>query len=149
MSCILDTNVWLYALLEGQDARKSAVAKGLIKTEELMLSVQIINETCVNLIRKGKFPEGEIRELVVAFHERYPVLTQSSMSLVAASELREEYSLSFWDSLIISTALHAGVPIVYSEDMHDGLIVRGNLKIINPFATEELINQSSRHTGPA
>jgi predicted nucleic acid-binding protein len=49
-----------------------------------------------------------------------------------ASELREEYSLSFWDSLIVSAAFLSGAEIIYSEDMQAGLVIRENLKIVNP-----------------
>jgi predicted nucleic acid-binding protein len=34
-----------------------------------------------------------------------------------ASRLRQQYSFSFWDSLIIASALEAGVTLLYSEDM--------------------------------
>jgi predicted nucleic acid-binding protein len=47
--------------------------------------------------------------------------------------LREEYSLSFWDSLIVSAAFLAGAEIIYSEDMQDGLVIRESLQVINPF----------------
>ena len=50
-----------------------------------------------------------------------------------ASSLRQQYSFSFWDSLIIASALEAGVTLLYSEDMQDGILVAGTLEIINPF----------------
>ena len=50
-----------------------------------------------------------------------------------ASRLRQQYSFSFWDSLIIARALEAGVTLLYSEDMQDGILVAGTLEIINPF----------------
>ncbi len=42
-------------------------------------------------------------------------------------------SLSFWDSLIVASALAAGANVLYSEDIQDGLIVLKQLNIINPF----------------
>ncbi len=50
-----------------------------------------------------------------------------------ASRLGQQYSFSFWDSLIIASALEAGVTLLYSEDMQDGILVAGTLEIINPF----------------
>ena len=50
-----------------------------------------------------------------------------------ASRLRQQYSFSFWDSLIIASALEAGVTLLYSEDMQDGILVAGTLEIINLF----------------
>jgi predicted nucleic acid-binding protein len=49
-----------------------------------------------------------------------------------ASSLRESYSFSYWDSLIIAAALNADCVVVYSEDMQNGLHI-DNLTIINPF----------------
>lgn len=50
-----------------------------------------------------------------------------------ASRLRQQYSFLFWDSLIIASALEAGVTLLYSEDMQDGILVAGTLEIINLF----------------
>jgi len=41
--------------------------------------------------------------------------------------------LSFWDSLIVASALSADVDILYSEDMQNGLIIAEKLQIINTF----------------
>ena len=56
-----------------------------------------------------------------------------------ASRLRQQYSFSFWDSLIIASALEAGVTLLYSEDMQDGILVAGTLEIINPFKENEVV----------
>jgi predicted nucleic acid-binding protein len=34
----------------------------------------------------------------------------------------------------VAAALEAGSPVIYSEDMHHGLIVDGQVRIVNPFA---------------
>lgn len=51
----------------------------------------------------------------------------------SASDLRTQYSLSFWDNLIIASALEAEVSTLYSEDMQDGLIISEQIEIVNPF----------------
>jgi len=137
MSCVLDTNIWLYAFLEGQDPKKSMTAKELIIDKDPVLSVQIINEVCVNLIRKAKIPEDQIRAITAAFYDKYPVFRHDLGVLTTASELREEYALSYWDSLILATALHNDVPTIYSEDMQNGLILRKKLEIVDPFKGED------------
>jgi len=50
-----------------------------------------------------------------------------------ASDLRSRYSFSFWDGLILASALFADAEILYSEDMQNGLTVENKLKIVNPF----------------
>jgi predicted nucleic acid-binding protein len=41
--------------------------------------------------------------------------------------------LSFWDSLIVASALAADCHFLASEDMQDNLKIKGQLMIINPF----------------
>lgn len=53
--------------------------------------------------------------------------------ILKAAFLRKSYNLSYWDSMIVSSALESGCTILYSEDMQSGQIVEKQLKIINPF----------------
>jgi predicted nucleic acid-binding protein len=53
--------------------------------------------------------------------------------LLDGSQLRQEYALSFWESMVVACALAADAQILYSEDMQDGLIIRETLEIKNPF----------------
>jgi len=48
----VDTNVWLYALIDGTAPRKSEAARELLTRQSptLITSTQVINEICVNLI---------------------------------------------------------------------------------------------------
>ena len=79
---------------------------------------------CVGRGSRGKasFVEEQIRELVTSFYAKYRVLDLGYNTLISASELRESYSLSFWDSMIVASALEADVSTLYSEDMQDGPI---------------------------
>ncbi|MGQ0622235.1 MAG: PIN domain-containing protein [Panacagrimonas sp.] len=53
--------------------------------------------------------------------------------LLRASLLRETASISYWDSLIIAAALHAGCTLLYSEDLQHGQVFEGSLTVVNPF----------------
>lgn len=131
-ACFIDTNVWLYAFTD-DDTLKKEVAQALIKASQPVISVQVINETCVNLIKRAKFPETQIGELVETFYQKYEVIDVQKGLLLSASQLRQEYSFSYWDSMIVAAALTSGVKILYSEDMQNGLVIHESLKIINPF----------------
>jgi predicted nucleic acid-binding protein len=131
-TCFIDSNIWLYAFTDN-DTQKKEVAQALIKTSKPVVSTQVINETCVNLIKRSKFPETRISELIKTFFEKYDVIELQKGLLLTASQLRLEYAFSFWDSIIVAAALISGVKTLYSEDMQDGLVVHDSLKIINPF----------------
>jgi predicted nucleic acid-binding protein len=47
--------------------------------------------------------------------------------------LKEKYHYSWWDSLVLASALENGCQIVYSEDMQHEQVIEDSLKIINPF----------------
>ncbi|HNS02893.1 MAG TPA: PIN domain-containing protein [Anaerolineae bacterium] len=134
--CFVDTNVWLYAFIEHGDSVKSARASGLIQQGNIRLSTQVVNEVCVNLLKKAKFSENALRQLIDAFFTKYDVLDLQRSTLFAASDLRDRYSLSYWDSVIVASALETGAEILYSEDMQDGLLVNNQLRIVNPFAED-------------
>lgn len=50
-----------------------------------------------------------------------------------AVKLRNNYSLSFWDSFIVASAVLGNANIIYLEDMQDNLIIENAVQIINPF----------------
>jgi predicted nucleic acid-binding protein len=132
--CFVDTNVWLYAFIEGEDPQKTVCAKALLETSPaVVVSTQVINEVCVNLLKKTQFSEQQIQQLIEAFYAKYVVVEVSKAILLKASVLREHYALSFWDSTIVSSALSAEAAVLYSEDMQDGLVVENRMRILNPF----------------
>jgi len=100
----------------------------------MLLSVR--KSLSANLLKKTSLPETEIPELISTFYKRYVVIDINQEIMLKSSELRKQYNFSFWDSLIVACALHMNLKRLYSEDMQNGLVVEGSLKIINPFASE-------------
>jgi predicted nucleic acid-binding protein len=131
--CFIDTNVWLYAFIRSDDAGKHVAAKGLVETVKIVTSFQVINELCVNLLKKTDLKEPDIAGLISSFYNRYEIVESGQHLLERASDLRSASNFSYWDSLIVAAALLSEAKILYTEDMHDGLIVDKTLKIVNPF----------------
>jgi predicted nucleic acid-binding protein len=132
--CFVDTNIWLYAFIEGDEPRKTACAQALLEASHaIILSTQVINEVCSNLLKKAQFSERHLQQLIAAFYAKYSVVEFHTAPLLKASALREQYAFSFWDSLIVASALHAEAAVLYSEDMQDGLLVENRVRIMNPF----------------
>src|SRR5262245_60497820 len=76
--------------------------------------------------------ELPVQQLIESFYAKYRVVELGTALLLKASALREQYAFSFWDSLIVSSALHTEAAVLYSEDMQDGLVVENRVRIINP-----------------
>lgn len=132
-NCFVDSNVWLYAFNRRQDEAKHQIAKAIVAESGLLVSTQVINEVCKNLLQKANFSETQTSEVVAAFYKRCSVTYLSKEILLQVSALRTRYQLSFWDSLICAAALNAGATILYSEDMQAGLIIENCLTVTNPF----------------
>jgi predicted nucleic acid-binding protein len=49
-----------------------------------------------------------------------------------AYKIRDNYSFSYWDSLIIASALERGCETLYSEDMQHNQVIENKLTIKNP-----------------
>lgn len=65
----IDTNIWLYAFInQSTDFVKQTKARTLIQNVQPVVSVQVINEICVNLIKKAKVTEDEISQLIESFY---------------------------------------------------------------------------------
>jgi len=132
-----DSNIWLYALSQQTNnppaTQKRSIAIELIRCSGIVVSFQVINEACVNARKKLGFTDSDITALIQDFYQGCTVIESSQQLLTLAAALREHYLFSFWDSLIVSAALQAEVPVLYSEDMQHELIVNKQLKIVNPF----------------
>lgn len=137
----IDTNIWLYALTipkDGKDLvkRESAidVLKKLVASVDIVVSAQVVNELHWNLLKKFCIDDVLASTIVQKNIEPISVIKELSyLSYRTAAGLRRKYSLSFWDSLIVSSALEGACKTLYSEDMQHGLTVNDQLVIINPF----------------
>ena len=131
----IDTNIWLYALFEptGDEVEKQRLAARLTLEETATaISEQVIAEVCSNLLRRKTCTEGELIGYVTSFYHRCEVITPSLALHQSASNLRQRYHFSYWDSLIVAAALQANCGVLYTEDLHHGLRI-DSLEIVNPF----------------
>jgi len=113
--------------------RKREIAIAITQTEGIIISTQVVNEVAANLLKKATFNEEQIKAVIQSPYRRCTVVEFNLTVFESASDIRSRYNFSFWDSLIISCALSARASILYSEDMQDGLVVAGQLEIMNPF----------------
>lgn len=88
---LVDSNIWLYMFLPGQDRRKAQVAAQLATqyAPHIAVSTQVINETARNPQRNQAMNERRIRDLVNSFYEDYYVAHMNRAIQINASHLRE------------------------------------------------------------
>lgn len=134
-AAFFDTNVLVYAFVQ-TDARFEKALACLERGGAI--SVQCLNEFTNVALRKYKMPWPQIQDALAAIELLcHPILPVTVGIHRRGLWLCERYKLSVYDSLIIAAALEARCDTIYSEDMHDGLIIDGpdghNLRIVNPF----------------
>lgn len=125
-----DSNILLY-LFMNQDYRKNQIAAELIK-EGGFISYQVINEVSLNLIKKASYSEAETESSVKLMFDYFEIADFSKSQILLASQIRSQFKISFWDSIILSSSVSASCSKLYSEDMQSGLTIMGT-QIINPF----------------
>jgi len=129
----IDSNIFLYAF-NNDDIDKQKVATKIIMSENssYYISLQVINEVSNNMLRKLQFTNTEIKDFINDSYERYRVYNITKDTFLLACDIRDKYNISYYDSLILSSAINSNCNILYSEDMQHNQKIE-NLTIINPF----------------
>lgn len=126
------TNILIYASTAD---RRSVVANTII-FRPFVISVQALNEFSVVARRKLRMEWSGIRSALEDFRIAAARIVTLDVALhLDAPDLVERYNFAFYDALMVAAALRADSKVFFSEDMQDGLIVEGRLKIVNPFAS--------------
>ncbi len=126
-----DSNVLLYSL--ARDDPRASVASGLL-LEGGAISVQVLNEVANVARRKLKLSWAEVAEALDALQVLCAPPRPLTLAIHAAAlPLAERYQVSFYDALIVASALEAGCATLLSEDLHHGLVIEGRLTVQNPF----------------
>lgn len=131
MRAFADTNVLIYAFGDGP---KAEIAKRLLD-EGGVLSVQSLNEFANVARRKLKFDWDAVDIALTALTIKFGKIESLDMQTHRQGmHLARRYLLSIFDAMIVAAALRAGCDTLYSEDMHNGLVIEDRLRIVNPFA---------------
>ncbi len=139
----VDSNIWIYALLEAEaDLSKKEKVKTFLEElkskSQIIVSVQVLNEFHWVLKRKYEIDETIIRQKVINdILELCDVIPVNLQTYKEAYKIRDKYKISsYWDSLLVVSALNSGCEILYSEDkdMQHNLKIENKLLIRNPLA---------------
>ena len=114
----VDTNIWLYAFMD-DDSFKKEKALSIISHSGVVLSTQILNEICINLMKKADYREHAIVKLIENIYGKYRVVTIDKKIILTSSFVREKYQTSFWDSLVIAAALESAMSFIPKTCMTD------------------------------
>jgi predicted nucleic acid-binding protein len=129
----LDSNVLIYAFTTDE---RAAAAQALLQ-DRPVISVQGLNEFANVARRKLAMGWEELRDAVSALRALCSTVMALDVTIHdEALRIAERYGYSIFDALVIASALQAGSETLWSEDMQDGMVIDGRLRIVNPFRKE-------------
>lgn len=131
----IDTNVLLYSIsTDPAEERKRTTALSLLDSDDLALSVQVLQEFYVQATRSTR-PEPLAHDIAVRLirdWRRFKVQDVTANVMLGALEIQARGGLSYWDAAIVSAARLLGCTLLLSEDMQHGRQIDGVL-LQNPF----------------
>ncbi len=126
----IDSNVILYFFTD-DIAKKEKVID--LFSQNPIISIQVINEVSNILIKKYKLAPIETKKEIEFLSEFVTLYLITINTVYKALDIRDKYKFSYFDSLIIASALENNCNVLYTEDMQDGQLIENKLKIVNPF----------------
>ena len=125
-----DTSVLLYLL--SADPAKADRVEQLLENRGT-ISAQVLNEFAAVALRKLKMSVNEVREVLDGIRSVCSVEPVSVLTHERGLAIHERYRFSFYDSVLVATALIAGNKVLFSEDMEHAQLIDDQLRIVNLF----------------
>jgi predicted nucleic acid-binding protein len=134
----VDTNVLVYRL-DRTEPEKQAVAKQLLSRlaseGETVLLWQVAGEFVNQLTawqHQKLLKQPSIQRVIYQLRDLFPLVMPSPKCLDTALDLRTRFSLSHWDSMLLSACIEANITQLYTEDMGATRTI-DSIELINPF----------------
>ena len=92
-----------------------------------------MKELYVTLTKKVAYPlkPGEAANVIHNLGQ-WVIHMPDVEDILKAIDIQQQFSLSFWDAMIVCSARSTNCDILWSEDLNTGQIYEG-VKVINPF----------------
>jgi predicted nucleic acid-binding protein len=127
----LDSNVVVY--FASADSAKAERSNALLRNGGT-ISVQVLNEVSSVGRRKMRLSWEELELVLAHLRASLTIEPVTVETHVLGIEVARRYQLSIYDSMLVAAALLSGCDTIWSEDMHDGLVIAGQLTVRNPFS---------------
>ncbi|KAB8332557.1 PIN domain-containing protein [Scytonema tolypothrichoides VB-61278] len=130
---MIDTNLWVYLYAKNPQEKYLKVKKIISENFDcLTVSTQILGELYNVLTKKNLTSKEEAKQIIQEIATNFTVLEIDTLKVLTALDINSGYGYSYWDSLVISTALLSNCSILYSEDMQNNQLIEKKTRIVNP-----------------
>jgi len=131
----VDTDIFVYAHEGGAGSKhRTAVEllERLFEDQNGAISIQVLTEFYAVATRKLGMAGREAEE-VIADLGSWTIHRPAHADVLRACQIHRQHKVSWWDALIINSALELGCGVLWSEDLA-GARRYGAMTIRNPFA---------------
>ena len=129
----LDTNILVYLYSESEVDKRETTCN-ILDNHYCVSSLQAFNEASNVWFKRYGWDSTKIHEhLDNAELVCDEILTISRNTINHALALKDRYGYSYYDCLMLASALESNCTAIMTEDMSNGQIIDGQLKIVNPF----------------
>jgi len=129
----LDTNIIIYLYSESDEQKRDAACH-VLDNHDCVTNIHVMNESSNVWFKKFKWSATEIEKhldnIELVCSEILPIHRDTINKALA---LKDRYKYSYFDSLMLASALEGNCQIIFTEDMSNGQIISDSLKIVNPF----------------
>jgi predicted nucleic acid-binding protein len=131
----VDTNVYFYAHENREPDKQNACRewlRGIARRRLGRANLQVANEFTHIVLRKLRLPAETVFRLAddILLWGDSPV---TSETVSRAREIHQRYGYSWWDAILLASALELSCTHFLSEDLQDGQQL-DSLTIVDPFA---------------
>lgn len=127
-----DTNIIVY-LYSTDEPQKRSLIESLLVPGNIYISTQVINEFLNVMIKKKKIEAKLLKKVVDELTELFQIALIDGITIRLALQLMSINNYSYFDSLMIASAIENNCKLLYTEDMHHHHIINDSTQLINPF----------------
>ena len=132
----VDTNILIYAhdrSAGDKHIRARDLIRALWQSGEGCLSVQVLQEFYVNVTQKVAKPLTlDVAAQIIADLGVWQVHRPGVDDILDAIRLQDRYQISFWDAMIVASAIQLGCRTLWSEDLNAGQVY-DTVTVASPF----------------
>ena len=128
----VDTNIFVYLYSVDED-EKCTRAFDALERHNCVTSTQVLNEFANFCIKKWKLVLSDILPALNEICTACTIQYIDEGTVRQALEMHGRYGYSYYDCLMLASALSSGCKYLFSEDMSDGQIINQTLEIVNIF----------------
>jgi predicted nucleic acid-binding protein len=119
-----DSNIIVYLYTETEVAKKRQALQEFISNERY-ISTQVLNELSNVGFKKLNLTVREVQNITSELISVCYFSVVDYKTIQAAYVLKDRYGYSYYDCLMLASALECGCTYLYSEDMADGQTING------------------------